>query len=191
MKMIDNNAFDNTDNSSVDDDDSFLNDLDFIKLLIVAKTNLHWLILIVLIGLFAAYGYNRYSQPVFESSSIIKLDIKSDASALGFGGVESVNANLSGEVELIQSKLIHERALSLLDMEVSYFAEGNINSQELYRSSPFRVSFELKNPGIYDQKINVNIIDNKSFYLGYELNGEFVEKNIISDRQLKTMILNL
>ena len=176
MKMIDNNAFDNTDNSSVDDDDSFLNDLDFIKLLIVAKTNLHWLILIVSIGLFAAYGYNRYSQPVFESSSTIKLDIKSDASALGFGATENVNANLSGEVELIQSKLIHERALSLLNMEVSYFAEGNINSQELYRSSPFRVSFELKNPAIYDQKINVNIINNKSFYLGYELNGEFVEK---------------
>ena len=176
MKMIDNNAFDNTDNSSVDDDDSFLNDLDFIKLLIVAKTNLHWLILIVSIGLFAAYGYNRYSQPVFESSSTIKLDIKSDASALGFGATENVNANLSGEVELIQSKLIHERALSLLNMEVSYFAEGNINSQELYRSSPFRVSFELKNPAIYDQKINVNIINNKSFYLGYDLNGEFVEK---------------
>jgi capsular exopolysaccharide synthesis family protein len=176
MKMIDNNAFENTDNSSVDDDDSFLNDLDFIKLLIVAKTNLHWLILIVSIGLFAAYGYNRYSQPVFESSSTIKLDIKSDASALGFEEKENANTNLSGEVELIQSKLIHERALSLLNMEVSYFAEGNINSQELYKSSPFRVSFEMKNPAIYDQKINVNIINNKSFNLGYESNGELVEK---------------
>ena len=31
MKMIDNNAFDSVDNNNVDDDDSFLNDLDFIK----------------------------------------------------------------------------------------------------------------------------------------------------------------
>ena len=179
MKMIDNNAFDSVDNNNVDDDDSFLNDLDFIKLLIVAKTNVHWVLLIIAIGLLSAYGYNRYSKPVFESSSIIKLDIKSDASALGisgFGGDASSNANLSGEIELIQSKLIHERALGLLAMDISYFSDGNINSQELYQSSPFRVSYEIKNAGIYDNKISVKILDNQSFMLGYESRGDYVEQ---------------
>ena len=189
MKVIDNNLTDNIENSSVDDDDSFLNDLDFIKLLIVAKKNLLWVTLIVSIGLAAAYTYNRYSQPVFESASVIKLDIKTDASILGISsnGKEQTNtANLSGEIELIQSRLIHERAVSLLPIDVTYFADGNINSKELYRSSPFRVSYEIKNPEFYDKKFKVQALGNNEFNLYYELNGEKVEKKYHFGQAIET-----
>lgn len=189
MKIIDSNLSENTENSSVDDDDSFLNDLDFIKLLIVAKKNIHWVALILTIGLSCAYIYNRYSQPVFESSSVIKLDIKTGASELGInltGKDNASQANLSGEIELIQSRLIHERAVSLLPLSISYFADGNINSKELYKTSPFRVSYEIKNNEFYDKKFKVNVINNKEFYLSYEKSGEKIEKRYNFGQAIET-----
>lgn len=180
MKVIDNNILENTENTSVDDDDSFLNDLDFIKLLIVAKKNFHWVVLVISIGILCAYIYNRYSRPVFESSSIIKLDSKDANKQLNFAALTGIGSaespNLSGEIELIQSKLVYERAVNLLPLDVSYFSDGNINSQELYKSSSFRVTYQIKSPDFYDKKFKLKANGRKEFTLKYEHNGEEYEK---------------
>ena len=54
-----------------------------------------------------AYRKIRYTKELYESESKIKLDVKTNAMALGMKNiVEDPQSNLiSGEIELIQSKL--------------------------------------------------------------------------------------
>jgi capsular exopolysaccharide synthesis family protein len=180
MKVLDTNAFDNldsTNNKEVDDNDSILNDLDFIRLLLVARTYWYVVVLLVTFGLGAAYVYNRYSQPIYESFSVIKLDVKENANSLGIqSSATEIGPNLSGEIELIQSKLIHEQALNLLNLNISYYSEGNINAKELYNSSPFRVSYEVKNQSVFDQKIKLKVKNSKEFVISFKIgDNEFEE----------------
>ena len=87
--------------------------IDFNKLKIVIRNNWYWVALIFLAANAASFLYIRYTKNVYESESSLKLDIKKDASDLGIKNmVEDQNLNLiSGEIEIIKSKLFLNRVL--------------------------------------------------------------------------------
>jgi uncharacterized protein involved in exopolysaccharide biosynthesis len=90
-----------------EEEDDLLGGIDFIKILGIVRKNILWILLIPVLFLLAGYMYLRYTSPVYESSSSIKLEIKQEANVLGItgpGGNEGM-ANMSGEIELIRSKL--------------------------------------------------------------------------------------
>ncbi|MDB5261811.1 MAG: polysaccharide biosynthesis tyrosine autokinase, partial [Adhaeribacter sp.] len=172
-------------------------EVDFVTLLTVARKSLIWVVLLILLGLTASYLFLRYTKPVYKSSSIIKIDEQSQAGALGLGGPlgdaagnQKTMASLSGEVELIKSDLIYENLKRRLNLKVSYFAVGNVLNEELYNSSPFKVTFDIKNENFYNKNFNVQFQDKDRFKLAYligeeEISGEYrfgekIEKEGIS-----------
>ncbi len=176
-----------------EEDSNFLNDLDFIKLLVVTRKNIFWVISIFLVTLTGGFMYNRYTKPIYQSSSIIKLDTKEEANNLGLGlskGTELINTtSLSGEVELIKSRLIYEKAAKLLNDKVTCYAYGDINYLERYKNAPFNVDYNVLNPNIFNHQIDVKLIDNMRFELscsslgwdkGEYLFGKIIEKDGIS-----------
>lgn len=159
-----------------EEDGSFLSDLDFIKLLIVAKQNLLYILIFFVSAFALAYTYNRYSHAIYESSSVIKLDQpKQEGFKLGIGSSSVDNNLLPGEIELIQSKLIHERALSILKFDITYYKKGNINSEELYKSSPFNVTYLLKNVELYNEPFDIKVKNAKEYTLSYSFGGQEYE----------------
>jgi tyrosine-protein kinase Etk/Wzc len=159
-----------------EEDGSFLSDLDFIKLLIVAKENLLYIFLFFASAIALAYTYNRYSHAIYESSSVIKLDQpKQEGFTIGNSSAPVDNNLLPGEIELIQSKLIHERALSILKFDITYFKKGNINSEELYKSSPFNVTYLIKNAELYNQNFDLKVKNSKEYILSYSFAGQEYE----------------
>jgi len=118
--------------------------IDFVKLKSIFKKNLIWVLLIFITTNLIAYLYIRYTKEVFEASSEIKLEIRSEANDFGITKmIDNQNLNiLSGEIELIQSNLFINRVIDSMQLQVSYFSLGEINNFELYGTAPFKVTVQ-------------------------------------------------
>lgn len=145
-----------------DNEDDFLSNLDYEKIFLVLKKSIPWIICIIIFTNVLAFLYIRYTKPLFQSHSDLKLDIKSEGSLFGFNtSLENPTnlTNLSGEIELIKSRLFYTKVIKVLDLDVNYFAYGNIINDERYKNSPFKVNYTLRNEAFYDKPIDIEIID--------------------------------
>jgi tyrosine-protein kinase Etk/Wzc len=81
--------------------------IDFNKLRIVGMANWIWFVGIFVTINFVAYIVVRYTKNLYESNSVLKLDVKKEATEFGIKNpIENQNLNLiSGEIEIIQSRL--------------------------------------------------------------------------------------
>lgn len=155
-------------------EDALLGGLDLVRIYYILKRNVFWLILLPVVCLLSGYVYLRYTKPLFESSSSIKLEIEQKANLLGLNGVstnEDLSANLSGEIELIRSKLIYDEVIRRMDIDVSCYTYGNILDEERYRNAPFQVTYERKNFIAYDQPFDVTMLSPEQYKLSYQVNG--------------------
>ncbi|HEV8511840.1 MAG TPA: polysaccharide biosynthesis tyrosine autokinase [Cyclobacteriaceae bacterium] len=150
------------------------------KLLIIFKRNLVWLILIFVACSTAAYLVTRWTKDIYESESELKLDIKREATELGIKGISQDPDMdvISGEIEQIRSKLFFSKIIDSLDIRVSYFSEGNVLFNELYKISPFRIKLLKENYKTENIPIYLTPISETSFKLkfgaqGQELVGNF------------------
>ena len=124
-----------------------LESLDLERFWYVLKRGKFWLIGFVLICILAAYVYVRYTKPLYNSESIIKLDSESEATVLGLADVMSTQDRneISGEIELIKSKLFLSRVAEAAKLDVSYHVYGRYLTDERYLNTPFIVSYKLLN----------------------------------------------
>ncbi len=153
--------------------------IDWVKLRSVIRRNWIGILIILFIANFGGYLYLRYTKPLFESSSELKLDIKREASSLGLNRFsDSYNLdNLSGEIELINSRLFFSKVIDNIDIDVQYFTHGNILDDEKYKHTPFIVDYELKNSFFYNHPIDVDLLNERELELSYEWgNKRFIEK---------------
>ncbi|MEQ8925069.1 MAG: polysaccharide biosynthesis tyrosine autokinase [Fulvivirga sp.] len=143
------------------------------KAISVLRKSWMWILLIFFFTNVTAYLIVRYTKPLYESSSELKLDVETNATELGLTNIgENQNLNIiSGEIELIKSKLFFNKVIDDFDLEVFYFTEGDLLDDEKYLTSPFKVDFEVINEGAYDKKIRIEIIDSNSFKLTFAEEG--------------------
>ncbi|MBD0255726.1 MAG: polysaccharide biosynthesis tyrosine autokinase [Cytophagales bacterium] len=158
-----------------EEEEDLLSGIDIIKLLSIVRRNIIWILLIPVLCLLGGYMYLRYTSPVYESSSSIKLEIKQKANMLGINDPSADGmANMSGEIELIRSKLIYDEVISRMDLGVSYFAYGRsrIKNEERFLNAPFRVEAVRLTPAAYDKPIDLTIQDGSQFVLAYTEDGK-------------------
>lgn len=119
-------------------------EFDFKLFFMIAQKNFIWIFLFLILAISSAYLYLRYTAPVFQSESIIKLSVENTANkVLNFGDQSSFGGNdnnhIAGEIELIKSKVIVEKILADAPLSISYYAKGTVLINELYKQSPFSV----------------------------------------------------
>ena len=146
--------------------------IDLKKVWATARKKAVWLALILLLTNLVAYLYVRWTRPVYESHSILKLDIKSEANILGLNTLSQNLDDLAGEIELLKSNLFFSKVVDAADMDISYYAYGRVLFQERYGNSPFRVEYTIKNGAFYDRPIDLEIINRDQFVLSYTEGSE-------------------
>ena len=174
--------------------EDFLNAFDLVKFLHTVKRSLIWVVMFFVIAGTAAFLYVRYTKPVFESQSLLKLDIESEATTLGLASTNYESAalnNLSGEIELLKSKLFFSKVLSVANLDVSYHYYGRYLTDERYKNSPFAVSFKLHNGSYYNRPFDLEIFDENQFKLIYDKNGELVTEVYSYGTEITTSDFNL
>jgi tyrosine-protein kinase Etk/Wzc len=118
--------------------------IDFNKLRVIFWDNILYVALIFVVINLVAYVIVRYTKDVYESVSEIKLEVKNEASDLGFSalGIEGNQSSdlISGEIEILRSRLFLDKVLDSLDLSVTYFNKGEVLNHELFSNAPVRVS---------------------------------------------------
>ena len=102
---------------------------------------------------------------MYRSSAKIQI-IEEDkvGDLLGENGQNTINDNqiLQKEVELLKSDVLFGKVISRLNLETSIYVEGEILTQDLYRSAPFEIIvYNLKDSSIIDKRIDLKLISNK------------------------------
>ncbi len=156
-------------NSNFENDDDLLNSFDFEKFLHIVKKSLIYILFFFVVSIAVAYLlFIRWSKPVYQSDSLLKLDIQSEATALGLSNLGAVNVGeMSGEIEILKSDLFLSIVVDEIGQDVSYFYYGNFLEDERYGNSPFVVSHKIKDAGLYDRPIDVTVQDGGHFLLSY------------------------
>lgn len=177
------------------EEEDVLGGIDLVKILSIVRKNVVWILLIPALCLFGGYMYLRYTSPVYESSSTIKLEIKQKANMLGIVDPTQNEgmANISGEIELIRSKLIYDEVISRMDIGISYYAYGRsrIKNEERYLSSPFQVEVLRTDGFAYDRPFDLTILDENQFVLAYTSNGQEVSYPGKFGQPLKTEVAEI
>ncbi|MCK5705220.1 MAG: tyrosine protein kinase, partial [Cyclobacteriaceae bacterium] len=113
--------------------------VDFDKLKSVFLKSLPVIFLLIFISLSISTITIRYTKQLFEASSTLQLDIKSEAKVLGFKSFDDDINNLAREIEIIKSRLFLSKVAEALNYKVSYYKYGDILFEERYNNSPFKV----------------------------------------------------
>ena len=122
-----------------------------------------WLVLGCLLGLAIAYLYNRYTIPEFatESSMMVLSNEKNNVvGALPSGGASVLafsENTLDNQIETLKSKRLVEKVVDELDLNVSYFEEGNVIAVEVYKNSPLIIEFLSPEEVVHESYLNINV----------------------------------
>lgn len=138
--------------------------IDLEKLQSVIQRN--WIILLVIFLVINAIAYFtiRWTKPLYESESILRLDVKDDRNLLGIPNLTDENENvLAGEIELIRSKNFLSRVLESMDLSVGYYTAGDVLNDEKFRNSPIYASVDVVESHGYDVPIYIQIIDKNNY----------------------------
>ncbi len=118
----------------------------------------HWLIfpLLLFIAMTGSYIYLRYTKPLYSSSAIIQRSSQDEGKRiLDIENFES-EGSLSEDVELLHSTFLLEKALRNLNLNISYYSEGDILTEEKYLMSSYHITLlEVKDSSILDIPIHV------------------------------------
>lgn len=165
--------------------------LDVNKLFLIIKKNWLWIVLIFLLINSIAYLYIRYTKKLYESESEIKLDVKTETSAFGIkNALEDQYLNLmSGEIELIQSRLFLSKVVEQPDFDVSFISVGRVLVDEMYKNAPVAVTVLNRDHSLYNRAITFQETSSNSFVLSLnegsvEATGRFGEPVEIGNLKL-------
>jgi tyrosine-protein kinase Etk/Wzc len=164
------------------------NDIDWHKLKVVANKSMPWIGLFLIICLASSFILIRYTKPLFESYSEIKLGREEKSNILNLPGLDqgSSYALLSSEMELITSRLFFNKIIESVRLSPQYFASGQFLDDEKYSTPPFLVDYQLKNISLYNTKIYISIIDTSRFLLTYELQDKEFQQEFRFDGPIAT-----
>lgn len=145
----------------------------------VIKRNILLSILIFIAAMAGAFLYLRYTQPIYQSASIIQL--KNEGTTANkvlnlTNAVEEINSIQT--IELIRSKEFLKRTFNKLPLDVSYYSKGTFLVFELYRSSPFSINYKVLEKNLYNVPIYVSFDQNGKAIVSYTIGDVKYEKQL-------------
>jgi tyrosine-protein kinase Etk/Wzc len=155
----------------------------------IGRRNFLYLMLFFMLAVVGAFLYLRYTYPLFETHAVIQLDVKSEANKYLSALTNQTNPAEEGmakRVELLRSPVFLQRTFSKLPLNISYFVKGTILNSEMYRSSPYEVTYQVKNPVIYDVPVFIDFNSSHEYRINYRINGSEFEYTFQTGRTANT-----
>jgi len=152
------------------------------------------ILLSVLVTVFIAKKYLKYTTPGYESTAKIKLaDIHegvNNSNLFKDFDVFATSNKIGAEVELLKSKVMVARVIEKLPLKTSIYRVGEIHKTELYKSSPFIVSANIRDKKWFDDEFTLYIHDDSLLKLTLP-SGETVSgtlNHLITNKRADIMI---
>jgi len=139
----------------------------------ILKRHWWWPLLFVSFFLSVAFVILRYTKSSYESSLVLQIEFEDKGKEVF--NVENINrrqTNLSSYVELMRSQYLFEKAVKLINYNVSIFSKGKVLTEERYNASNFHiVPYQLKDSSLVSVPINVDY-DGQIVSLSYLRQGK-------------------
>src|SRR5690606_22631255 len=106
-----------------------------------------WFTVSIIVCLFLAFIYLRYSTPEYSiSATILIKDEKKGGAANELSAISELscmsgNSNVDNEIEVLKARTLVQNTVKSLKFNVSYFNKGNLKTSEAYKNSFVRVNF--------------------------------------------------
>jgi len=170
---------------------NFSNEFDIGLFVHIVRKSIIWVLFLIFLSAASAYVYLKYTPGVYEAKVIIQLGEDDNATKVLNVGQYNEENSLQSKLELLRSKLLIKETLSNIPIEVSYFAEGEILTNEHYTQSIYNVEIlNLKNESVRGRSILVNFTDSNTFDLVF--NGElFADNKLNKAIDLGPVVLSL
>jgi len=169
---------------------SFNTEFDPLLFLQLFKQNILWFCFIILICIVCVFVYLRYTSPVYESSLVFQVGSINTANKVLDVNDFQERDDLAKDIEILKSKLLFKRALSSTPLDVSYYNEGEILTYELYKSTPIKVEYEIKDSSILGVPFYLEFIGSDIFVLRErtDIIGEFKVNTLINHPKVNLTI---
>jgi tyrosine-protein kinase Etk/Wzc len=152
----------------------------------VLKKN--WLVLplLLFVAILISFIYLRYTKPVYSSGAIIQRSASDEGKRiLDIENFEK-EGSLSEDVELLKSTFLLEKALKNLNLNISYYSEGEILTEEKYLFSSYHVNLlELTDSSMLGVPIHVKLI-NDQLEFNYTAGGKNKSIQFTENEMVKT-----
>lgn len=143
----------------------------------------YWLVFPVLmvLAISSGYLYLRYTKPVFASNATIQRSSQDEGKrVLDIEGFER-EGSLSEDVELLRSTFLLEKALRNLNLNISYYSEGEILTEEKYLLSSYHITLlELYDSTLISTPIYLKK-DSDKYVISYQHKGEVHQMELQPD----------
>ena len=144
--------------------------VDIMSIVFKVLSHWHYFAISIVLTLLLAFVFNKYSVPLYEVKSTVMIK---DDSKGGGGGNELMKGlslfgsqkNVQNEIGVLQSYSLSNKAIKKLNFYVSYFAENNFKTEELYKESPFEVILDTGYIQLVGVQISIKILSNEKFQL--------------------------
>lgn len=157
----------------------------------------HWLVfpILIVMAMSAGYLYLRYTKPVYSSSAVVQRSSQDEGKRIL--DIESFEneGNLSEDVELLKSTFLLEKALRNLNLNISYYSEGEILTEEKYLMSSYHITLlEVKDSSIVGKPINVKMADGNHVLSFTKFGKQYqyeIEPNEILENEFFSLIFKI
>jgi len=159
-----------------------------------------WFIFSILVFVFGAYLYLRYSIPQYQSKTTLKFDKKQtdlssaladlDNLGIGLGNADE----LKSEAAVVTSRPILMQVVQNLNLNVQYFSAGDIKDSELFSKAPITakvLTYNKNNKKFISEEFTVKDIKGNEYTLWNEKRGDLKGSfNIPLDLDFGKVVLN-
>jgi len=132
-----------------------------------------WFVLSGFIALVIAFLYLRYAENKYQSQTtiLIKDDKSQNNQLMAFSELDIFGGGkvIDNEIEVLKSRTLSEITVDSLDLNISYYTEGNIKKTEIYSETPIKV-IDVK--GLDSEKFKSQYYSVKFTDKGYHIKSE-------------------
>lgn len=148
---------------------NFSNEFDLGLFVHIVRKTAVWVLLCGILSVVGAVLYLRYTPEIYQAKAVIQLGEDDHSSKIlnvtQIGDDNSIQARL----ELLRSKLLIKNTMTQIPMDVSYYAQGQILTNEHYTLSPYRV--EVKTNGdesVFNRPCYVNFNNEREYRVTFK-----------------------
>jgi tyrosine-protein kinase Etk/Wzc len=144
------------------------NEFDIGLFLYIVRKSLFWVFACVFVALVAAFINLRYTPPEYQSKAVIQLAESDHVNKILNVESYAEESQVEAKLEQLRSKLLISRTLQQLPLRVSYFAKGQVLTNEHYSFSPYKIELlEVVNPVVQDIPISIRFDSPEVFGISY------------------------
>jgi len=164
---------------------------------LILKYSQYWYYFVLSVLFFGCIAFlnNRYTVPEYSVSTtlLIRDDNNTQLGAENLlEGLElfSGKKNLKNEIVILSSYSLCEKVITELNLGISYYQHGFLQTNELFGNSPFKVEIDSSHLQLTEINFKLTPVNNEEFTLSISTNNQY-PYNILSKNLEKSLIADI